>query len=62
MVDKQKFRSMAVGLLPGENYHVYAGPKDLETLSLVSDHLKLQERGKGIEDIVSYGWLNFISL
>lgn len=61
MLDKQNYVSMAVGLLGGENYHVYAGPKDLETLSLVSDHLKLKERGKGIEDIVSYGWLNFIS-
>ena len=61
MVDKQKYVSMAIGLTPDENYHVYAGPKDLETLSLVSDHLKLKESGKGIEDLVGYGWLNFIS-
>ncbi|MFM8394029.1 MAG: membrane protein insertase YidC, partial [Acidobacteriota bacterium] len=61
LVNNQNFVSIAVALVQGENYHVYAGPKDLETLSAVSDHLKLKERGKGLEDIVSYGWLNFIS-
>ena len=61
LVNKDHFVSMAVGLAQGENYHIYAGPKDLETLSTVSYHLKLKERGKGLEDIVSYGWLNFIS-
>lgn len=61
LVNNQNFVSMAISLVHGENYHIYAGPKDLETLSAVSDHLKLKERGKGLEDIVSYGWLNFIS-
>lgn len=61
LTSNQKYVSMAVGIVQGENYHVYAGPKDLETLSAVSDHLGLKSRGKGLEDIVSYGWLNFVS-
>ena len=61
LLNNQNYVSIALSLQHGQNYHIYAGPKDLETLSAVSDHLKLKERGKGLEDIVSYGWLNFIS-
>ena len=61
IVNNGSYVSIAVGLIQGENYHIYAGPKDLETLSAVSDHLGLKARGKGLEDIVSYGWLNFVS-
>lgn len=61
LVNNGNYVSIAVGLIQGENYHIYAGPKDLETLSAVSDHLGLKARGKGLEDIVSYGWLNFVS-
>lgn len=61
ILSAQKYVSIGVSLAPDQIYHLYAGPKDLETLSLVTERLKLKERGKGIEDIVSYGWLNFIS-
>jgi YidC/Oxa1 family membrane protein insertase len=61
LVNNQKYVSMAVGTIPGEKFIVYAGPKDLETLSAISDQLGLKSRGKGLEDIVSYGWLNFVS-
>jgi YidC/Oxa1 family membrane protein insertase len=60
-VDREKFVSMAVALDQVEAYRIYAGPKDLETLSSISDALGLLDRGKGLEDIVSYGWLNFVS-
>ena len=60
-VDREKYVSMAVALDQAAPYRIYAGPKDLETLSTISDSLRLQDRGKGLEDIVSYGWLNFVS-
>ncbi len=61
LVDQERYVSMAVGLLPGETYHFYAGPKDLEILSEVGNRFGVSGRGRRLEDIVSYGWLNFIS-
>jgi len=53
--------SMAVLLPPqGEINHIYAGPKDLNILSQVTEIFGLADRGSHLEDIVSYGYLNFI--
>ncbi len=57
----QHYVSIAVQVDQGEVNRIYAGPKDLQTLSAVSERFKLKDRGTGLEDIVSYGWLNFIS-
>ncbi|MCI0336130.1 MAG: membrane protein insertase YidC [Acidobacteria bacterium] len=53
--------SIAVLLNQGEIDHVYSGPKDLNLLSQISSNFGLSKNGSHLEDIVSYGWLNFIS-
>jgi hypothetical protein len=40
---------------------VYAGPKDLGTLARISEKFGLGDSSGNLEDIVSYGWLSFIS-
>ncbi|MDX2032358.1 MAG: membrane protein insertase YidC [Blastocatellia bacterium] len=55
-----KYVSMAVALNQGEIQHVYAGPKDLEVLGQISKRFNLEKSGSKLEDMVSYGWLNFI--
>lgn len=50
--------SIAVQFNPGENNHVYAGPKDLKLLKEVSTVLGLNNGNSQLEDMVSYGWLN----
>jgi YidC/Oxa1 family membrane protein insertase len=52
--------SIAVGLNQGELNHVYAGPKDISLLSRVSAKFGLAEKGSQLEDIVSYGILDFM--
>jgi YidC/Oxa1 family membrane protein insertase len=53
--------SMAVQLPPGGGVnHIYAGPKDLNLLSQVTEIFGLANTGSHLEDIVSYGYLNFI--
>jgi YidC/Oxa1 family membrane protein insertase len=56
-----QYVSFAVSLTPDEIQHVYAGPKDLNLLSQVSVNFGLSKNGSHLEDIVSYGWLNWIS-
>jgi YidC/Oxa1 family membrane protein insertase len=56
-----QYVSFAVSLTPGEIQHVYAGPKDLNLLTRVSENFGLSKNGSHLEDIVSYGWLNWIS-
>ncbi len=53
--------SIAVLVNHGEVNHIYAGPKDLSLLSQVSEDFGLTKNGGHLEDIVSYGYLNFIS-
>lgn len=49
--------SAAIPLLNGQVYHVYAGPKDLDTLAHVSQQFGLSQDGKGnLEYLVTYGW------
>jgi YidC/Oxa1 family membrane protein insertase len=56
-----QYVSFAVSLTQGEIQHVYAGPKDLNLLTQVSDNFGLSKNGSHLEDIVSYGWLNYVS-
>lgn len=55
-----KYVSMAVALSQGEIQHIYAGPKDLEVLGQISKRFNLDKSGSKLEDMVSYGWLNFL--
>lgn len=52
--------SIAVQINNGDNNHVYAGPKDLKLLKEVSSTFGFGNNGGNLEDIVSYGWLNFL--
>ena len=53
--------SVAIPVIPGQLNHVYAGPKDLGTLRRISEKFALGDGSGNLEDIVSYGWLSFIS-
>lgn len=52
--------SIAVQLNQNEISKIYAGPKDLRLLRQVSTQFGLDKGGSQLEDIVSYGWLNFM--
>ncbi|MBO0721197.1 MAG: YidC/Oxa1 family insertase periplasmic-domain containing protein, partial [Blastocatellia bacterium] len=52
--------SFGVLLTHGELQHIYAGPKDLNLLSQVSENFGIAKNGSHLEDIISYGWLNRI--
>ncbi|MBO0797530.1 MAG: membrane protein insertase YidC, partial [Blastocatellia bacterium] len=52
--------SFAVLLTQGEIQHIYAGPKDLNLLSQVSENSGIARNGSRLEDIISYGWLNHV--
>ncbi|MBK7600892.1 MAG: YidC/Oxa1 family insertase periplasmic-domain containing protein [Acidobacteria bacterium] len=52
--------SIAVQLAQGEINHVYAGPKDLNLLTQASQYFSISRNSSQLEDIVSYGWLNFL--
>lgn len=52
--------SIAIQVNQGEVNHIYAGPKDLKLLREVSTRFGLDSGGSQLEDIVSYGWLNFL--
>jgi YidC/Oxa1 family membrane protein insertase len=54
------FVSFAVALTHGEVQHVYAGPKDLNLLSQVSENFGLAKNSSHLEDIISYSWLNHV--
>ena len=53
--------SVAIPVASGQLNHVYAGPKDLGTLRRISEKFGLGDGSGSLEDIVSYGWLSFIS-
>lgn len=59
--DRQRdFVSVALQVTPGQTNRVYAGPKALDTLERVSANFQLGADRAGLEDIVSYGLLDFI--
>ena len=55
------YLSLALPIVNGQLNHVYAGPKDLGTLARISEKFGLGDSSGNLEDIVSYGWLSFIS-
>jgi YidC/Oxa1 family membrane protein insertase len=58
---QRDFVSVALRVNPGQINHVYAGPKALDTLGRVSVNFAIGDQSAGLEDIVSYGLLDFIS-
>jgi len=42
--------------------HIYAGPKDLNLLSRISESFGLAKNGGDLGDIVSYSWLDYIGI
>jgi YidC/Oxa1 family membrane protein insertase len=56
----ENYVSIAVQLDHGAVNHVYAGPKDINLLSQISARFGLAEKGSQLEDIVSYGILDFM--
>lgn len=58
---QRDFVSVALRITPGQVNHVYAGPKNLDVLGQVSANFGLGNQTADLEDIVSYGLLDFIS-
>ena len=58
---ERNYISVAIPVAPGERNHVYAGPKDLNSLTRISQKFGLGDGNGNLEDIVNYGWLSFIS-
>lgn len=58
---ERNYVSVAIPVPAGEKNHVYAGPKDLSTLTRISEKFGLGDGSGNLEDIVNYGWLSFIS-
>jgi YidC/Oxa1 family membrane protein insertase len=56
----ENYVSIAIQIDQGAVNHVYAGPKDISLLSQVSARFGLAGKGSQLEDIVSYGILNFM--
>ncbi|NOT59066.1 MAG: membrane protein insertase YidC, partial [Acidobacteria bacterium] len=59
MVDRN-YVSAALKLNHGQLNHVYAGPKALDTLETMSAQFGLVGKSAGLEEIVSYGLLDFL--
>ncbi|MBI1759963.1 MAG: membrane protein insertase YidC [Acidobacteria bacterium] len=55
------FVSVAVRVNPGQLNRVYAGPKNIGTLGQISANFGLGDQNAHLEDIISYGILDFIS-
>jgi YidC/Oxa1 family membrane protein insertase len=54
--------SIAVLISQGDVSHIYAGPKDLNLLSQISENFGLARNGGDLGDIVSYSWLDYIGI
>ena len=55
------YLSVALPVINASWNQIYAGPKDLSTLARISEKFGLGDGSGNLEDIVSYGWLSFIS-
>src|SRR5262249_9226844 len=62
IVNSGKYVSIAVAVNHDQVNHIYAGPKDLDQLVQISKRYGLDKTGSQLEDIVSYGWLNFMRI
>ena len=58
---EKDYLAVALPVANGQPSQIYAGPKDLGTLARISEKFGLGDSSGNLEDIVSYGWLNFIS-
>jgi YidC/Oxa1 family membrane protein insertase len=59
VLNSDKYVSIAAALQHGEVNRVYAGPKDIEFLAAVNKRFALPATSAHLEDIVSYGWLDW---
>jgi len=57
-----RYVSIAVLVGQGDVSHIYAGPKDLNLLSRISESFGLAKNGGDLGDIVSYSWLDYIGI
>jgi YidC/Oxa1 family membrane protein insertase len=57
-----RYVSIAVLIGQGDVSHIYAGPKDLNLLSRISENFGLAKNGGDLGDIVSYSWLDYIGI
>src|SRR5215813_6846828 len=57
-----RYVSIAVLVSQGDVSHIYAGPKDLNLLSRISESFGLAKNGGDLGDIVSYSWLDYIGI
>jgi YidC/Oxa1 family membrane protein insertase len=57
-----RYVSIAVLVGQGDVSHIYAGPKDLNLLSRISERFGLAKNGGDLGDIVSYSWLDYIGV
>jgi YidC/Oxa1 family membrane protein insertase len=57
-----RYVSIAVLVSHGDVSQIYAGPKDLDLLSRISESFGLARNGGDLGDIVSYSWLDYIGI
>ncbi len=57
-----RYVSIAVLVSQGDVSHIYAGPKDLDLLSRISESFGLARNGGDLGDIVSYSWLDYLGI
>jgi len=57
-----RYVSIAVLVSQEDTSHIYAGPKDLNLLSRVSENFGLARNGGHLGDIVSYSWLDYLGI
>lgn len=54
--EERNYVSIAIPVVNDQVSHVYAGPKDLDTLAVVNKKFGLANQEKNLEYLVSYGW------
>ncbi len=58
--EDRNYISVAVPVGNGQTNHLYAGPKDPETLAAVSGKFGLKSESGNLEGLVNYGFLSFV--
>lgn len=58
--EDRNYISVAVPVVNGQTSHIYAGPKDPETLAAVSEKFGLKSESGNLEGLVNYGFLSFV--
>jgi YidC/Oxa1 family membrane protein insertase len=57
-----RYVSIAVLVSPGDESHIYAGPKDLNLFDQASQSFGLVKNGSHLGDILSYSWLDYLGI